>query len=78
MPVRFILMKYLRKRIFQAIDNANFSRYKVDPGELYESEKINWDTFHALADFDKYGEMDVLRIFDNSSLGSYYKFLVEI
>ena len=31
----------------------------------------------ALADFDKYGEMDVLRIFDNSSLGSYYKFLVK-
>ena len=27
--------------------------------------------------FDKYGEMDVLRIFDNNSLGSYYKFLVK-
>ena len=26
---------------------------------------------------DKYGEMDVLRIFDNPSLGSYYKFLVK-
>ena len=31
----------------------------------------------ALQDFDKYGEMDVLRIFDNNSLGSYYKFLVK-
>jgi hypothetical protein len=31
----------------------------------------------ALKDFDDYGEMDVLRIFDNSSLGSYYKFLVK-
>lgn len=31
----------------------------------------------ALTDFDKYGEMDVLRIFDNNSLGSYYKFLVK-
>mgnify|MGYP007070226530 CR=1 FL=1 len=30
-----------------------------------------------LKDFDDYGEMDVLRIFDNSSLGSYYKFLVK-
>ena len=30
-----------------------------------------------MADFDKYGEMDVLRIFDNNSLGSYYKFLVK-
>lgn len=31
----------------------------------------------SLKDFDDYGEMDVLRIFDNSSLGSYYKFLVK-
>ena len=31
----------------------------------------------ALRDFDDYGEMDVLRIFDNSNLGSYYKFLVK-
>ena len=30
-----------------------------------------------MGDFDKYGEMDVLRIFDNNSLGSYYKFLVK-
>ena len=30
-----------------------------------------------MKDFDKYGEMDVLRIFDNGSLGSYYKFLVK-
>ena len=30
----------------------------------------------ALRDFDDYGEMDVIRIFDNNSLGSYYKFLV--
>lgn len=31
----------------------------------------------ALKDFDDYGEMDVIRIFDNNSLGSYYKFLVK-
>ena len=30
-----------------------------------------------LRDFDEYGEMDVIRIFDNNSLGSYYKFLVK-
>ena len=30
-----------------------------------------------LRDFDDYGEMDVIRIFDNKSLGSYYKFLVK-
>ena len=27
--------------------------------------------------FEDYGEMDVIRIFDNNSLGSYYKFLVK-
>jgi hypothetical protein len=31
----------------------------------------------TLKDFDDYGEMDVIRIFDNNSLGSYYKFLVK-
>ena len=30
-----------------------------------------------MKDFDNYGEMDVLRIFDNNGLGSYYKFLVK-
>ncbi len=30
-----------------------------------------------MRDFDEYGEMDVIRIFDNNSLGSYYKFLVK-
>ena len=33
--------------------------------------------FPKLCDFDTYGEMDVIRIFDNKSLGSYYKFLVK-
>ena len=35
------------------------------------------DVFLDLRDFDDYGEMDVIRIFDNNSLGSYYKFLVK-
>ncbi len=30
-----------------------------------------------LLNYDDYGEMDVIRIFDNNSLGSYYKFLVK-
>lgn len=45
--------------------------------ENYTNLKNKLGHIPALADFDKYGEMDVLRIFDNNSLGSYYKFLVK-
>ncbi len=65
-----------RKKIYQAIDNANFSDVKLIK-ENYIALKHKLGHIPALADFDKYGEMDVLRIFDNNSLGSYYKFLVK-
>nr|WP_314462449.1 DEAD/DEAH box helicase [uncultured Clostridium sp.] len=65
-----------RKRIYQAIDNANFSDVKLIK-ENYLTLKNKLGHIPALMDFDKYGEMDVLRIFDNNSLGSYYKFLVK-
>ena len=65
-----------RKRIFQAIDNANFSDIRLIR-ENYLNLKNKLGHIPALADFDKYGEMDVFRIFDNNSLGSYYKFLVK-
>ena len=65
-----------RKRIYQAIDNANFSDVKLIK-ENYLTLKNKLGHIPALTDFDKYGEMDVLRIFDNTSLGSYYKFLVK-
>lgn len=65
-----------RKRIFAAIDTANFSDMKLIK-ENYKNLKNKLGRIPALKDFDTYGEMDVLRIFDNSSLGSYYKFLVK-
>lgn len=65
-----------RKKIFQAVDNANFNDIKLIR-ENYFNLKNKLGHIPALADFDKYGEMDVLRIFDNNSLGSYYKFLVK-
>ena len=65
-----------RKKIYQAIDNANFSDIKLIR-ENYMNLKNKLGHIPALTDFDKYGEMDVLRIFDNKSLGSYYKFLVK-
>ena len=65
-----------RKRIFASVDNANFSDIKLIK-ENYTNLKNKLGRIPALADFDKYGEMDVLRIFDNANLGSYYKFLVK-
>ena len=65
-----------RKRIFSAIDAANFSDLKLIK-ENYKNLKYKLGRIPALMDFDRYGEMDVLRIFDNGSLGSYYKFLVK-
>ena len=65
-----------RKRIFASIDQANFSDIKLIK-ENYITLKNKIGRIPALNDFDDYGEMDVLRIFDNHSLGSYYKFLVK-
>ena len=63
-----------RKRIFAAIDSANFSDLRLIK-ENYKNLKYKLGRIPNLLDFDRYGEMDVLRIFDNSNCGSYYKFL---
>ncbi|WP_028235727.1 DUF3427 domain-containing protein [Pseudobutyrivibrio sp. MD2005] len=65
-----------RKKIFSSIDNANFSDLKLIK-ENYTNLKNKLGRIPKLTDFDEHGEMDVLRIFDNKSLGSYYKFLVK-
>lgn len=65
-----------RKRIFASVDNANFSDIKPIK-ENYTNLKNKLGRIPRLRDFDDYGEMDVMRIFDNNSLGSYYKFLVK-
>lgn len=65
-----------RKRIFASVDNANFSDIKLIK-ENYTNLKNKLGRIPRLRDFDDYGEMDVIRIFDNNSLGSYYKFLVK-
>ena len=65
-----------RRRIFVSVDNANFSDIKLIK-ENYTTLKNKLGRIPKLRDFDDYGEMDVVRIFDNNSLGSYYKFLVK-
>lgn len=62
-----------KKRIFASVDNANFSDIKLIK-ENYTNLKNKLGRIPHLRDFDDYGEMDVARIFDNNSLGSYYKF----
>lgn len=65
-----------KKSIFEAIDHADFTDIKLIK-ENYTNLKRKLGRIPSLLDFDKYGEMDVFRIFDNKSLGSYYKFLVK-
>ncbi|MDD3138523.1 MAG: DUF3427 domain-containing protein [Lachnospiraceae bacterium] len=65
-----------KKRIFSSIDLANFTDIKLIK-DNYTNLKNKLGHIPSLKDFDDYGEMDVLRIYDNNSLGSYYKFLVK-
>lgn len=65
-----------RKRIFSSIDSANFSDIRFIR-ENCTNLKNKLGRIPKLRDFEDYGEMDVIRIFDNNNLGSYYKFLVK-
>lgn len=62
------------KQIFKAIDSANFSAIQRIK-DSYLNLKYKLGRIPKLSDFDKYGEIDVLRIFDNPNLGSYHTFL---
>lgn len=65
-----------KKRIYEAIDAANFNDIRLIK-ESYRNLKYKLGRIPTLMDFEEYGEIDALRIFDNNSLGSYYKFLVK-
>lgn len=64
-----------RNKIYRAIDAANFSDLKLLKYN-YFNLKNKIGRIPTLLDFDKYGEIDPLRIFDNK--GSYYRFLVDV
>jgi len=66
--------KVAKKRIYAAIDAANFNDIRLIK-ESYQYLKKMLGRIPGLTDFERYGEMDVQRIFDNKSLGSYYQFL---
>lgn len=65
-----------KKRIFQSIDAANFNDTKLIR-ESYQQLKFKLGRIPDLMDFEEYGSIDVLRIFENKSkkMGSYHKFL---
>ncbi len=63
-----------RRRVFQAIDSANFNNINLIK-ESYRDLKYKLGHIPELMDFDTYGTIDPLRIFDSSSLGSYHMFL---
>lgn len=65
-----------RKRIFESIDKANFNDIKLIK-ENYNSLKQKLGKIPRLKDFDLHDSIDPIRIFDNSSLGSYHKFLTK-
>ena len=65
-----------REKIYKSIDSANFNDVKLIK-ECYRRLKFKLGKIPSLMDFEKYGELDVSRIFENQSLGSYHKFLVK-
>ena len=63
-----------KKRIFQSIDATNISDLRRIK-ESYQNLKHKLGHIPKLMDFDRYGEMDVVCIFQNQRLGSYHAFL---
>lgn len=63
-----------KKRIFESIDSVNLNNIKLIR-ESYSNLKQKIGRIPTLNDFDLYESIDPLRIFDNKSLGSYFKFL---
>jgi len=65
-----------KKRIYQAIDNVNFN--KVDYiKESYKNLKFRLGRIPSYMDFEEHDSMDLARLFENKSLGSYHNFLLK-
>ena len=63
-----------KQRIYASIDSAKLNDRKILKQE-YQNLKYKLGRIPSLADFDKFGELDPLRII--AKLGSYYNFLVK-
>ena len=60
---------------FEKLSNSEVFQIYATTSQLLSKLKDSIEFSSVIEDID--GEMDVLRIFDNNSLGSYYKFLVK-
>ncbi len=65
-----------RKRIYESIDRANFNEVSILK-ESYNQLKMRTGKIPTLMDFETFGSVDPLRIFENKSIGSYYMFLTK-
>ena len=65
-----------RKRIYESIDVSNFNDVRIIK-ESYKQLKFKLGRIPSLIDFEEHGEIDAIRIFENKSLGTYYKFLTK-
>ena len=68
--------KIAQQRIFASIDKTNLGAISYIK-ENYKQLRNKLGRIPNLNDFDRYGEMDVVCIFNNVSLGSYYNFLIK-
>ncbi len=66
--------KISRKQIFESLDNANFSNIKLIK-DNYTILKNKLGRIPRLIEFDQYGNMDVLLMFQQKSIASYHDFL---
>ena len=65
-----------KKQIYSSIDSANFNDIRLIK-ENYQQLKYKLGRIPRMMEFDEHGEMDIMRMIDNNSVGSYYKFLVK-
>lgn len=63
-----------KKRIYESIDTANFNDVRLIK-DSYLQLKNKLGRIPNLMDFDVFGSIDPIRIFDNKNLGSYHMFL---
>ncbi len=63
-----------KQRIYSSLDAASFSDVKLIKEEYFKLKNM-LGRIPKIEDFETYGSIDVLRIFDNKSLGSYHNFL---
>ncbi len=65
-----------RKRIYESIDSAQFNSIQYIK-ESYKNLKYRLGRVPRLMDFELHDSMDLARVFDNNTLGSYHEFLIK-